>query len=80
MPGEDKAGAQAPAPEPVVEATETTEAYKPKPGFVKHLATDTFHEVEDVEATLKAYPGQYEKAKSPGEKSSKLGWPVEKGN
>lgn len=67
-------------PQEANEAAEVAaEAPKPKPGWVRHISTDTFHDVEDTNAVFAAYPGQYEDAgKGPGERSKKIGWPADK--
>lgn len=77
MPGEeDKGGAAASPPAAPAKVEEAEKAHpQPKKGWVKHIATDTFHEVDDVDTTLVAYPGQYEKASNPGANSKRIGWP-----
>jgi hypothetical protein len=68
----------APPVDPEVAAqanADLAEAPKAKAGWLRHIQTDTFHEVEDTLAVHAAYPGQYEDTKAPGEKSSKkIGW------
>ncbi len=63
-------------PQVQAEAQEAVDtADKPKPGWVRHLQSDTLHEVEDVRVVHAAYPGQYESAEKPGNNSKKIGWP-----
>lgn len=50
---------------------------KPKPGWVREVESGRFHEVDDVELTLQAYPDRYERAKSGDVVKSKVGWPDE---
>ena len=65
----------APAGKPVKDDTPELPAHpKPTPGWVRHKATDTFHEVDDVDNVLGAYPDEYEAAKAPTN-SNKIGWP-----
>ena len=47
-----------------------------KKGWLRNIATDTFHEVDDMAAVMTAYPGQYENAKNPGANSKRIGWPA----
>lgn len=76
MGGKDEAGETPPLdPQLKAEAAEDlAEHPKPKPGWVRNIQTDTFHEVDDKLSVLAAYPGQYEEAKDPGKGSKKIGW------
>lgn len=50
---------------------------KPKAGWVRHIGTDTYHQVEDIDMVFRAYPEQYEEMDAaPGERSKKIGWPA----
>lgn len=53
---------------------EPSEAPKPQPGSVKHIASGTFHEVDDVPTVLAAYPDQYEKVAKSAVDKDKVGW------
>jgi len=51
----------------------TSEPVKLEKGWLHHLESDTYHEVDDKEGVLAAYPGQYEVSKKPSD-SKKIGW------
>lgn len=42
-------------------------------GYVKHIASETVHRVDNPDAVIRAYPGQYEPAKAADAKG-KEGW------
>lgn len=64
------------APPAVVE--EAVEAPKARSGWIK--STDgRFHEVDDIDLALSAYPGQYEEVKASEVKKTLVGWPSEEG-
>lgn len=63
---------------PVNSDTEVKTAEAPKEktgkGWLRHIASDSFHEVDDVKAARDAYPGQFEDVDGPANKD-KIGWP-----
>lgn len=85
QPSGEESPAPTVAPAPGAAATDNTadgvgeaeEAPKLRPGYVKHIATGTFHEVEDVPTLLRAYPDQYEAVKRSEVSEKKVGWPTE---
>jgi len=79
MAGEAAAGAEAPAEgtaQVVVDGADedvTSTPPKLEKGWLHHLGTDTYHEVDDKEGVMAAYPGQYEVSKKPSD-TKKIGW------
>lgn len=74
MSGAEEAG-QLPAA-PVVVTEDVGEAPpQPRAGWVKSVADGRFHEVEDVDAVLAAYPSVYEECKEKDVRKGSIGWP-----
>ncbi len=79
-------GSAAPTVEPATGAAEAdttveggAESVPPKArkGWVKHTASGTFHEVDDLDAANAAYPGQFEVVAKKDVDDKKVGWPKE---
>lgn len=63
-----------------LEAEVVNQTAESKAGWVKSVADGRFHEVEDVDVVLQAYPGQYEKCKASEVKKNLVGWPKADGS
>jgi len=66
-----------PAPAVTEEVVETP---KVRGGWLKSIADGRFHEVEDIQLVLQAYPGQYEECKASEVKKNLVGWPKADGS
>ena len=75
--GDAAAATEAAADTPVAGGEEEFVIRTPRKGWVKS-SDGRFHEVDDVEAVLEAYPEQYEEVKERDVVKSKVGWAEDK--